>query len=94
MIQLEKDIEAKLVERVRNSGGFCLKWTSPGWAGVPDRIVLLPGARVIFVETKRPKGGVLSGRQTWWRAKLQEFGFVHYVIWNRRDLDQFCAEVL
>ena len=30
------------------------KWVSPGMAGVPDRIVFLPGGRIIFVELKRP----------------------------------------
>ena len=63
MTPLEKDIERALVEKVKKRGGYCLKWVCPGWAGVPDRIVLLPGARAIFVELKRPKGGRLSPMQ-------------------------------
>ena len=55
MTPLEKEIEAKLVDVVKRHGGMCLKWVCPGWAGVPDRIVLLPGGKVIFVELKRPK---------------------------------------
>lgn len=50
----EKQIEERLVERVKAAGGFCPKWTSPNLAGVPDRIVILPGGRVVFVELKAP----------------------------------------
>jgi len=86
---LEKEIESKLRNMVKPTGGLCLKWVCPGWAGVPDRIVLLPGGRVIFVETKRPKGGVISKRQEWWRIKLCCLGFNHYYIWNKDDLEAF-----
>ena len=94
MTTLEKDIEAKLVKMVKNYGGWCLKWVCPGWAGVPDRIVLLPGGYSIFVETKRPKGGRLSTRQKWWRRELQRLGFDYYVVWNWEDLAGFKAAVL
>lgn len=50
----EKTIEQKLVDAVRNAGGYALKFVSPGLAGVPDRIVLLPGGRLFFVELKAP----------------------------------------
>lgn len=53
---LECDVEDRLRDKVRQKlGGLALKFVSPGFAGVPDRIVLLPGARIIFVETKAPK---------------------------------------
>jgi len=56
----EAALERKLKERIEKTGGLCLKWTSPGFTGVPDRIVLLPGARILFVEVKRP--GTKDGR--------------------------------
>ena len=87
MIPLEKDIEKKLVEKVRRRGGLCLKWVCPGWAGVPDRIILLPGGKIVFVELKRPKGGVLSSRQVWWAKKLKAMGFKHYFVYNNTDLE-------
>lgn len=86
MMQLEKDIEKKLVDTVRRHGGLCLKWVCPGWAGVPDRIVLLPGGRAVFVELKRPKGGIISPRQTWWAKKLSSLGFLHMWIKTHEDV--------
>lgn len=91
MTPLEKEIEAKLVNIVKRHGGLCLKWVCPGWAGVPDRIVLLPGGRVIFVELKRPKGGVVSSRQIWWAHKLTLLGFAYEQVWDFEDLGLFVA---
>jgi hypothetical protein len=51
---LEKKIEQALVARVKELGGICEKFTSPGRRAVPDRIVTLPGGRIIFVECKAP----------------------------------------
>lgn len=51
---LEKEIEKALVKRVKELGGLCEKFTSPGRRSVPDRIVTLPGGRIIFVECKAP----------------------------------------
>jgi hypothetical protein len=42
----EKDIERKLVVTVKNAGGIAPKLVSPGFAGMPDRIILLPGGRI------------------------------------------------
>lgn len=53
---LEKDIEKFLVKEVKKLGGLCYKWVSPGNAGVPDRIVLLPHRPVMFVELKTDRG--------------------------------------
>ena len=94
MTPLEKEIEAKLVNTVKRHGGLCLKWVCPGWAGVPDRIVLLPGGKVIFVELKRPKGGVISSRQRWWANKLKALGFQHFYIYKQEDLHNFTLGVM
>lgn len=90
MTLLEKDIERKLRRMVEADGGLCLKWVCPGWSGVPDRIVLMPGGRVIFVETKRPKGGRLSALQKWWHARLEGLGFSVRTVWNEEHLRLFC----
>ena len=46
---LEKQIEQALLRRVKELGGMCEKFTSPGRRAVPDRIVTLPGGQIIFV---------------------------------------------
>ena len=61
---LEKQVERKLVEGVKVLGGMCLKFVSPSSKGVPDRIVLLPNGKVIFVELKTDTGRL---------SKIQEF---------------------
>lgn len=94
MNTLEKEIEAKLRRAVVKRGGFCLKWVCPGWSGVPDRVVLLPGARIYFVETKRPKGGALSKLQEKWREWLTGLGFEVWTVWDLADLKQFELSVL
>lgn len=50
----EKTVEEKLVKAVKAMGGICPKWVSPGFDGMPDRIVLLPDGRMAFVEVKAP----------------------------------------
>lgn len=50
----EKQVEQKLVQAVRRAGGLCPKLVSPGTDGLPDRLVLLPGGRLGFVEVKAP----------------------------------------
>lgn len=91
MTVLEREVEAKLRKVVNNYGGMCLKWVCPGWAGVPDRIVLLPKGRLWFIEMKRPRGGVLSSRQVWWAKKLTALGFEYRVVWSDTDVELFKA---
>lgn len=82
---LEKEIEGKLTDMVKDLGGWCLKWVCPGWGGVPDRILLMPGGRVYFVETKRPKGGKVAALQKWWKKQLTGLGFT---VWHIFDTEQ------
>ena len=74
---LESRIEARLKKRVEEEapGAACLKFVSPGSAGVPDRIILVPGGRVVFAETKQP-GKKPTPRQRRMHRKLREMGFV------------------
>ena len=50
----ERTVEQALTRAVQAHGGLCWKFTSPGLAGVPDRIIVLPGGHVGFVEVKAP----------------------------------------
>lgn len=90
---LEKEIEKKLRTKVEALGGRCLKWTCPGWSGVPDRIVLLPGGRIYFVETKRPKGGKLSALQLKWCEWLTALGFECWTVWDHEVLEVFLHNI-
>ena len=71
---LEKDIERHLRDGVRNMGGWCLKMVCPGFTGVPDRMILLPGGAMAFVETKRP-GQRERQRQAFVQSRLRKMGF-------------------
>ena len=53
---LEKDIERKMAAAFQRRGAMVWKFVSPGRQGVPDRIVLMPGGRVAFVELKTETG--------------------------------------
>ena len=86
MTAMERDIERALVAMIKRHGGLCLKWSCPGWSGVPDRIILLPGGHIIFAELKRPKGGKVSPMQKWWREQLTRLGFDHYYIYNHENV--------
>ena len=50
----ERTVEQALTQTVRAAGGLCWKFTSPGLAGVPDRIILLAGNKIGFIEVKAP----------------------------------------
>lgn len=94
MTTLENSIERKLIAMVKSHDGECLKWVCPGWAGVPDRICLLPDGRIWFVELKRPKGGRRSAMQMWWAKKLTGLGFQHRFIKNEDEIANLEKEIL
>lgn len=71
---LEKDIEKKHKKKIEAAGGKLLKFVCPGNAGVPDRIELLPGGKIRFMEFKRP-GENPTPLQKFWLKKLNELGF-------------------
>ena len=75
----EREIERKLVEAVRKTGGLALKFVSPGWSGAPDRIVLLSGGKAGFVEVKAPgkKPRPLQIRR---KKQLEQMGFKVFVL--------------
>lgn len=88
----ESALERKLVREVERIGGMAPKWVSPGNRGVPDRLVILPAGRTVYVEMKAP-GEALMPLQKRWRRKLQELGHEHYKIDTESDVDRFIAIV-
>lgn len=88
---LEKDIERKLVTGVMKLGGRAYKWVSPGNGGVPDRIVILPGMRPVFVELKA-ENGKLSALQRVQIRRLLDMGQDVRVLKGIREVEQFLED--
>ena len=76
---LESVIESRLRQEAKKRGGMALKFVSPGMNGVPDRIVLLPGGKMAFVELKAP-GKVPRALQEKRICQLRRLGFLVYVL--------------
>jgi len=76
---LEKELERRLCHKLKalGKGIRCLKFESPGCVGVPDRIILMPHGRTIFVELKKP-GKKERARQDYMQAVLRSLGFMVY----------------
>lgn len=89
---LEKMVEQKLVQAVCGMGGLAPKFTSPGWAGVPDRLVLLPGGRLAFVEVKAP-GKALRPLQVRRKGQLEALGFRVFMIDNVQQIGGVLDEI-
>lgn len=84
---LEKEIEKALVKKVKALGGLCIKFTSPSMMGIPDRIVLLPKAKLGFVELKRP-GGKARPIQVKRIKDLEKLGFKVFVLDDKENIDE------
>lgn len=88
----EKIIEEKLIKAVKQKGGVCWKFTSPGTAGVPDRIVLMPKGHIAFVEVKAPNQKPRPLQLSRHRL-LRRLGFQVYVLDALEDIDKIILEV-
>lgn len=89
---LEKQIERKLTKAVKNMGGIALKLISPGFDGMPDRLVLLPGGRLAFVEVKAP-GKRPRPLQTARHDQLRRIGFKVYILDDEEQIGGILDEI-
>ena len=85
---LERDIEKILVKEIKAAGGLAYKFVSPGNDGVPDRIVILPGGEVIFVELKTDTGR-LTKLQTVQVERIRKTGATVWVVKGLTGLGMF-----
>ena len=92
MRQLENEIEKKLVDQVKKLGGQAFKFISPNHAGIPDRLVILPGNKIGFAEIKRP-GGKTRRLQDNQIAFLKSLGCMVWVIDNEEKIDKFIKKL-
>ncbi len=88
----EKDIENKLVQAVKGRGGIAPKLVSPGFDGMPDRLLLFPGGRIAFAEMKAP-GKVPRPLQAVRIQQLRSLGFPVYVIDSPEQIGGVLREV-
>ena len=89
---LEKTIEYKLKSAVKAMGGIAPKFISPGFDGVPDRLVLLPHGRFAFVELKAP-GKKMRPLQVRRKRQLEQLGFLVYCIDDTTQIGGILDEI-
>ena len=85
---IESQLEARLVQGVKALGGIAYKFVSPGNRGVPDRLVVLPGGRLLFAELKAD-GGRLSRMQAYQLESLRRLGAEVWTVWDENGVQEF-----
>ena len=88
----EKITEQKLVTAVKKHGGICPKFVSPGFDGMPDRLLLLPHGRFAFVEVKAP-GEKPRPLQLARHRLLRRLGFMVYVLDSEEQIGGIIDEI-
>lgn len=91
MYEREKPVEALLGRLVKDHRGMAVKLV-PSVSGLPDRLVLLPGGRLVFVETKSPTGTVRP-HQTVVHEKLRRLGFTVVVLSSQEQVRQWAKQL-
>lgn len=89
----ERQIEQRLVTETRKRGGMALKFVSPSFAGMPDRLILLPDGKMAFVEVKAP-GQKPRPLQVKRHAMLRKLGFKVFVLDAASDIPLMLKKVV
>lgn len=88
----EKLIEQQLIKSVKDIGGIALKIVSPGFDGMPDRLILLPNRKIAFVEVKAP-GKTLRPLQEKRKRQLEALGFLVFCLDNLEQIGGILREI-
>jgi hypothetical protein len=91
LIESEKVIERKLVEAIKANGGMCIKLLCDNLLGLPDRLILMPHAKIAFVELKTT-GQKPRRIQAFMHNKLRKLGFRVEVIDTVEGVNNFVNE--
>lgn len=91
--ELESSVEKYLKDQIEIFEGLCLKWVSPGCRGVPDRIIFLPGGRIIFAELKRSALGRPDPLQEYRIKQLATMGQDVRLLYGREDVKALITEI-
>ena len=89
---LEKEIEAYLVKRVKDMDGIAYKFVSPQRRSVPDRIVVIKGKHIFFVELKSTVGKLSEG-QAREIARLRDLGQTVFVCNSKEQVDEVLRDI-
>ena len=87
----EKVLEQYLVRKVKSMGGIAYKFTSPARRSVPDRLVLLPGGRILFVECKG-SGARATKAQQYELDRISQLGFEAAVVDSKEKIDALLSQ--
>lgn len=88
---LESGFEKTVCKYIKLCGGRAFKWVSPGCLGVPDRICILPGGRIIFIEVKRP--GLKDGRSPRQKKIMALLLSLGCTVWRLDDKEELLANL-
>ena len=91
-MEREKQLEKYLRLRIEERGGVCLKFVSSGQNGVPDRVIVMPGGRVYFVELKT-QTGKLSRIQKYQLKRLINLGQICSVVYGKEGVKAFLRDL-
>lgn len=82
-MRYESDVERRLTACVERAGGVCVKHGQAGW---PDRVVVLPGGVLVWVELKR-QGGRVAPLQELRLRRLRELGQRVELVWSAQEAE-------
>lgn len=92
-VDSEKVVEHKLVELVKINGGMCIKLLCDQLIGLPDRMCLFPGHKIVFVELKTT-GRKPKRIQAYMHNKLRALGFRVEVIDTVESVINFVDDIV
>ena len=91
-MEREDDIETHFHKRVKKAGGYTYKFTVPGRRNVPDRIMMLPGICMQFVELKKP-GEVPTEAQLREHARILIWSGFRVLVWDTKyQIDSYMSD--
>lgn len=88
----ESAIENKLTKAVKKMGGLPLKFISPSLVGLPDRLLLMPGGKIAFIELKA-SGQAMRPLQMKRKRQLEALGFPVYCIDDTKQIGGILDEI-
>lgn len=89
----EREVESHLTKLCEAAGLPIFKFLPDQAPGMPDRMILLPGQQVVWVELKKPAGGRVAKLQQYRHKKLAEAGHRVVVVWTKEQAEELVAEI-